>query len=64
MLPYTFCSCITGPDGKMHHLVLVAYKFNKVTQEAVLVNLNGNFKSNKNQRVPMSWQLKAVDNRK
>jgi len=40
-------SYIIDPDEKMHHLVLVAYKFDKVPQDAVLVNPHGNFKSKK-----------------
>jgi len=44
MYTYLIGVYVIDPDGNMHNLVLVAYKYDKIVQQTLLINPHGNSK--------------------
>ena len=44
MHAYIWMWYVADPDGNMHNLVLVAYKYDGIPQDTILVNPHGNSK--------------------
>ena len=54
--------CVTDPNGNMHNLVLVAYKYDGIPQDTILVNPHGNSKKMKPYHRVMESTKKKLSN--
>ena len=54
--------CVTDPDENMHNLILVAYKYDGIPQDTILVNPNGNSKMKKPCNQVMDSTKKKLSN--